>query len=201
MGLETLAIGANAGGMVMKGVSANAEGKASQALSEYNAKLEEIKAKQIEAVTGVKQQRQAEKASRTMSTLEAGLGASGAVTTQGEPLMMAAEQEVQNELENLNIGYEGQTQAAQARSQAAMDIMEGKQARGRGRAALFGSLMKAGGTVLQGYSKWSSKPKLETRPVASTQQLETGQAIGGADPSYVASPEFESLSGRYGTFM
>ena len=29
----------------------------------------------------------------------------------------------------------------------------------------------------------------------------TGQARGGADPSYVASPDFELLSGQYGTFM
>jgi hypothetical protein len=140
-----------AGAQIYEGISAYQEGAAEKKMSDYNAALEEQKAKQIEAVTGLKQQRQAELASREASTMEVGVAVSGAVSTQGSPLLMQAKQASESELENLMIGYGGGVQAAQARSQAAIDRMTGKLAKWRGKAKMIGSFMGAGGTMLAGF--------------------------------------------------
>lgn len=157
MGIETLAlvgIGLAAGGQVYSGISAQQEGAAENKMAKYNAALEKQKAKQIEKVTAIKQQRQAEAASRLASSQEAGIGASGVVSTQGSPLLIEAKQASQSELENLDIGYEGQIESQQALSQAEMDLMQGRMAKARGKSAMFGSMLSAAGTTMAGFSKY-----------------------------------------------
>ncbi len=96
-----------------------------QAIADYNAKVAEQEARAIEQSTRYKQQRQVEAASRYGSSLLARLGAAGVVVSEGAPLMIQAQQAAEAELDNLMIGYEGQTAAARARSQARLDTMQG----------------------------------------------------------------------------
>jgi hypothetical protein len=141
----------SAAGSIQGGMAAEAEGKSQQNMANYNAALQEREAKSIEARTALQQKQQAEAADRAQSTMRAGLGASGAVTTAGSPLLIQAEQASQAEMENLMIGYQGSEEALAARSQGKLDIMSGKIARQKGSAAKTAGFMNAGSTLLTGF--------------------------------------------------
>lgn len=160
MGLEVLALAAIAGqvfGQIQAGRAASAEGKSRQNIAEYNAQIQEREAKAIEQRTALEQRRQAEAGARRLSTLEAGIGAAGAVTTAGAPLMLQAKQASEDELKNLMIGYTGREQAVAARTQAKLDIMGGKLARQRGKAEARGRYIGAGTTLLSGFATGKEK--------------------------------------------
>ncbi len=140
-------------GAAYSGISAYQQGQAESAQNKYNAELEQQHAKEIEKATEVKQQRQAEEAARAMSTMEAGMGKAGIVSTAGTPLMIQAKQASELELQNLMIGYEGGIEAGQARSQAEIYKMKSKAARQAGMSGLISGGLTAGGTLLAGFSK------------------------------------------------
>lgn len=119
-------------------------GEEAAATSKYNQQVKEREAQAAEQRAMVESRRQAQEASRKMSTLRAGLGASGAVTSEGTPLAILGEQARQSELENLMVGYEGQTQAAGLRE-------EGKQIRRAGKAERRASRIGAGASLLTGF--------------------------------------------------
>jgi hypothetical protein len=153
-----------AAGSIQGGMAAEAEGKSQQNMANYNAALQEREAKSIEARTALQQKQQAEASDRAQSTMRAGLGASGAVTTAGSPLLIQAEQASQAEMENLMIGYQGSEEALSARSQGKLDIMSGKISRQKGSAAKTAGFMNAGSTLLTGfgtagyYGGWGKTP-------------------------------------------
>jgi hypothetical protein len=160
-GPALMVVGALVGayGQVQAGQAAAVEGKSSRNMAEYNAALQEREAKQIEARTALQQRRQAEESERKMGTLRVGLGASGAVTTAGSPLMIQAQQASEFELENLMTGYEGREEATAARSGAALSRMEGKMAMQKGKAAKLAGYIGAGSTLLTGFgSAYTPKP-------------------------------------------
>jgi hypothetical protein len=138
-------------GQIQGGMAAEAEGKSQQNMANYNAALQEREAQQIEQRTALQQKQQAEAADRAQSTMRAGLGASGAVTTAGSPLMIQAKQASEAEMENLNIGFQGSEEALAARSQGKLDIMGGKIARQKGAAGKTAGFMNAGSTLLSGF--------------------------------------------------
>lgn len=141
-------------GTYQAGVAAEAEAKAQQAVAEYNARVAEQEAKTKRNVAAFKQRRQAQEAQRYQSALQAGLGASGAVPTEGAPLMIQARQAAESELENLLIGYEGEIGAMRSRSQAAIDRAQasiyGQRAKSARRAGIFG----AGTSLLTGFGEY-----------------------------------------------
>ena len=145
--------GLQAFGQIKAGQAASAEGKSQQNIDIYNAQVQEREAKAIEQRTAVEQRRQAEAAERRQSTLEAGLGEAGAVSTAGAPLLLQAKQASESELANLNIGYTGREEATAARTQAQLDITQGKLARQRGKARATGRYIGAGSTLLTGFAK------------------------------------------------
>lgn len=157
MGVETLLIlaaaGVAAGGEVYSGIQAKKEAASAAAMEEYNARVAEQEAKQIEKRSEYEQQRQTKEAARTMGTLAAGLSASGAIPSEGTPLLLQAKQASELELENLMIGYEGKVGAGRAMSQATLDRMQAKLYRQKGRNLAIGSYMKAGSTLLTGFEK------------------------------------------------
>ena len=160
MGLEVLAglaIASAVTGGVMQAQAASVEGKSAQNIANYNAQVAEQEAKAVEQRTALEQRREAQAAARRQSTLEARLGASGAVTTAGAPLLLQAKQASESELENLLIGYEGATQAARLRSQAVGIRAGGKLARQRGRAKATGALIGAGTSVITGFAAGREK--------------------------------------------
>lgn len=148
-----LAIGASVAGGVMSGMAAQQAGKDAKTMADYNAKVEQQKAKQLEAKAAFDQQRQAEASARGMGELEAGIGKSGAVGTVGSPLLIAAKQASEYELDNLLIGYEGKIGADAARSQASLDTMSGDIALRRGRNQAMGSYIGAGSSLLSGFTQ------------------------------------------------
>lgn len=152
IGLEALGIAAIAGASVYEGVAGYQQGQQTKALDEYNAKITERTAKEKEQEAIFKSKRQAEAAEREMSSMRAGLGASGAVTTAGTPLMIQAKQASELELENLMIGYESDVEQQGLKQQAAGYRLEGKYAAKRGTSALIGGLLGAGGSLLKGFT-------------------------------------------------
>jgi hypothetical protein len=149
--LAVVGTGMMAGGQVYSGLSANAEGKSSQNMANYNAQLAEREAKMTEQKTAYQQKLQAEEADRRMSTLRAGLGASGAVTTEGAPLMIQSKQASEFEMENLMTGFQGAQEAQGLRSEANLQRMQGKQARRAGKNAMIGSFIGAGSSLMTGF--------------------------------------------------
>jgi len=141
-----------AGGQIYSGLAANAEGKSAQNMANYNAQLSEREATMTEQKTAYQQKLQAEEADRRQSTMRAGLGASGAVTTTGAPLLIQAEQANQDEMQNLMIGFEGQQEATALRSEATLQRMQGKQARKAGKNAMIGGFIGAGSSLMTGFS-------------------------------------------------
>ena len=145
-------VGLQAFGQFKAGQAASAEGKSQQNIANYNAQVQEREAKAIEQRTAVEQRRQTEAAERRQSTLEAGIGAAGAVATAGSPLLLQARQASESELANLNIGFTGREQATAARTQAQLDITQGKLSRQRGKARATGKFIGAGSTLLTGFA-------------------------------------------------
>jgi hypothetical protein len=146
-------LGVQALGMFQQGAAASAQAKGQQAVAEYNARVAEQQAKSIEQQTAYKQQLQSQEAARIASSQRAAMGASGAVISEGTPLMIQAKQAAQAELDQLMTGYTGQTAAGQARSQGAIDTLQagiyGQQARSASKSGLIG----AGTSLLSGFGK------------------------------------------------
>jgi hypothetical protein len=142
---------AGAGGQVYSGMAANAEGKSAQNMANYNSQLAEREANMTEQRTALQQKQQAEEASRRQSTMRAGLGASGVVSTEGSPLLIQAEQASQDEFQNLLVGYQGQQEATALRSEATLQRQQGKMARKSGKNAMIGSFIGAGSSLMSGF--------------------------------------------------
>jgi hypothetical protein len=157
MGLEVLALAAVAAGQIKAGQDAAVEGKSRQNIANYNAQVQRNESKAIEQRTAVAQRKQAEAAERRQSTLEAGLGEAGAVTTAGSPLLLQAKQASESELENLNIGFTGREEATAAETQAKLDIAQGKLSRQKGKAKRTGKFIGAGSTLLTGFQTGKEK--------------------------------------------
>ena len=141
-----------AAGKIYEGMAANAQGKSEQNMANYNAALSEREANMTEQKTAYQQKLQAEEASRRQSTMRAGLGASGVVSTEGSPLLIQAEQASQDEFQNLLVGYQGQQEATALRSGATLNRMEGKVARQKGKAGLTAGFIGAGSSLMSSFS-------------------------------------------------
>jgi len=108
--------------------AAKVEGKSAQNVANYNAAVQQRQAKAELARGQFAGARQAAAGQRAQGTLEAALGASGAVSSLGAPASIQAEQAKESELEMLLTGYEAQTRAARALSQSELDKMQGEMA-------------------------------------------------------------------------
>jgi len=171
-------------GQVQAGRAAEVTGKSEQAMANYNAAVQEREAQAIEARTSLEQRRQAEEAARAMSAMRAGFGAAGVVSTAGTPLQIQAKQASEFEMENLMIGYRGQTEAARARSMAAIERMRGKLAKERGRAAKRASYLKAGGTLLTGFGAAGMAAKIPSiKPTGTWSGTGTSPGFGRPTPA------------------
>lgn len=140
-----------AGGQIMAGRAAEAQGRSAQAIANYNAAIQEREAKAIKQKSVFEQQRQAKRGARIKSALRAKLAGAGARMDVGAPLMLQEEQAAELELENLLIGYEGQVGAQRARSQAELDKLQGRLYRQKGKAARKAAYVGAGATLLTGF--------------------------------------------------
>jgi ABC-type Na+ efflux pump permease subunit len=149
----------SAAGAVQQGNAAKSEAESQKNMADYNAQLAEREAQSIEQKTAFDQSREAEAGSERMSSLKAALGASGAVTSAGSPLLIMAKQASENELTNLGIGQEGQLAASRARSEGALQTMQGKIYQQGGQNAQTASYFKAGSTALDAFGKYKGYGK------------------------------------------
>ena len=111
-----------------------AEGRSAQNIANYNAAVAEQQATAERQRAAFGQRRQAKRGAEIKSAQIAALGAAGGL---GSPVAgdLAAEQAAELELENLLIGFEGETKAKQLESQATLDILQGKLSRQKGKSA------------------------------------------------------------------
>lgn len=149
--------GGQAAGQIFAGQTAYEEGKAQAKIAEYNAQVQDREAQAIEQRTQIQQRREAQAAERQMGSLRAKLGASGAVTTAGTPLLLQTTQASESELQNLMIGFEGATEASRARGVASQYRMEGQMAKARGKSARTAGYLGAGTTLLTGFGNAYNK--------------------------------------------
>ena len=150
LALGALAIGTTIAGGVMQAQAQRQQGKDQEAIMKYNAAVKEQEAKQIEAKAVLDSQRNAEQAERIRSSLRAKLGASGAVMSEGTPLLLQAKQASELEFDNLMIGYNANVDATRLRNGANIDRAQGKMYARAGSNAATATLMNTGGTVLGG---------------------------------------------------
>lgn len=151
--LTTVGTGVAAAGQVAAGRAAEVEAESARNIANYNAAVMEQEAKAVRQKATFEQQRQAKRAARIRSTMQARIGVTGAVPTRGAPLLATAEQEAELELENLLIGYEGEIGARRAISAAEQERLKGRLAVQRGEAAKRAGYFRAGTTLLTGFGQ------------------------------------------------
>jgi len=144
----------SAGASVQAGAQAEQAAKAQQNIANYNAAVMEREAEAALQKAAFEQTRQAKEAGRVKSRLRAKMAASGVMVGVGTELLIEEEQAAELELESYLIGYEAQTVAARARSQALIDRMGGRLAMRRGKAARTAGYARAGTTLLTGFGEY-----------------------------------------------
>lgn len=128
-----------------------AEGKSLQNIAEFNAQVQEREAEAVRQKAGFEQERQAKRGERVKSALTARLGAAGAISSP-VAFDLALEQAEEIELENLLIGFEGETAARRALSRAELDRLQGQLARQRGKSAARAANIQFGTSLLTGFA-------------------------------------------------
>jgi hypothetical protein len=100
-------------------------GKSAQNIAERNAEVAEANAKAERIRTNFDQIQQAKESERIKSSLAAKLGAAGGTGTP-VGLQLTGKQAAELDLENLLIGFEGETRAGALENQATLDRLQGK---------------------------------------------------------------------------
>jgi len=151
--LTTIAgLGLQGVGMIQQGIAAREQGEAEARIAEYNAQLAERQAAEAEKAAAYEAGKQ-EKEGERLQARQRALYAKGGVQAIGTPLTVLEETEKELEMDRLMILREGKISSARARSQAQMARMRGEAAKKKGKSALIGSSLAAGGTVLTGLGK------------------------------------------------
>lgn len=145
------AIGLGVAGQTQQGRAVRADAQSQQNIANFNAQVQKREAAAKRQAAKFASKRQAEETARRKGSLEARLAAAGGL---GSPVAadLVAELASEQDLENLIIGFEGEVAATRAESQAELDIVSGKAAKQRGRAKRTGAFVKAGTTLLKGFS-------------------------------------------------
>lgn len=131
-----------AGGMIAKGIIGGALSAAGQEMSDkqqiedyrtqrnialWNARVSRVQAEDARRQARFEATRQAEEAGYLQGLLEASLGGSGADMSVGAPLEIIGHQAAMFDLDRAIIAYEGEQQARQFESQAALDSLDAQQ--------------------------------------------------------------------------
>jgi len=143
-------------------------GKSAEDQAEFNAATARNEATATRQKARFDRARQAKEGSRIKGALAARAAKSGARTDVGSPVLVAAEQAAELELDNLLIGFEGETMARKHESQARIDEFGGSVSKQASR-------IGAGSTMLQGFGSAMSMggggkgkvPKAKTRSSAA----------------------------------
>jgi len=138
MTLMMIGMGVSAAGTLYTGMQNYQAGQ-------YNAAMAREEAKTQEVLTDIEIQKHRRDVKRLKSAQIARYGASG-VTLEGSPLLVMADSAAEAELDEALIRYSGWAKARGLRSEAYLSNKKGRE-------SLYGSTLKAGGTLLTGYAK------------------------------------------------
>lgn len=153
--LTTAVIGTaiSTAGVLQSAGAAAQQAASQQAVAEFNARVQKREAQAIEQQTAFRQRRAAQEGARQASRLKAAIGASGAVVSEGTPLLIQGTQLAESELDVLLIGQQGAVEAGRARSQGRLDQLQAGIFGGRIGAARTAGVLGAGTTLLTGFER------------------------------------------------
>ena len=151
------AIGMMAGSSLLSGFMGQNQKKNEAAVAKYNAAVKREDAKAIKYQTEFMQKRQAEAGARVQGNLEASIGGSGTVSTEGAPMLALALQKSELEIENYMIGFQGRIEAGKAESMAEQYDMQRQFAKIGARQALIGGFLGAGASAISAFGAWPKK--------------------------------------------
>jgi len=144
--LLMIGMGTQAAGQIQAGRVAASEAESAKRVHAYNAAVMESEAKAIRDKGKFEQVRWAKHAARVRSALRMKIAGQGAIGSG----LLEEEQAAELELEGLLIGFETETKAQRAESQAELDRISGQLATRRGKAARKAGYIGAGATLLTG---------------------------------------------------
>ena len=145
MAAATVAAIAVVAGTAVSAFGTYQAGQAQKATAKYNAKLAENEAIAKEQAVRAETDRMRREKAKMSSAQRAAFAKSGALTTEGTPLLTMAEEAGLMELDILQMQRTGAMQAAASRSEATLSRYQGKQAATAG-------MIGAGSTLLSGAS-------------------------------------------------
>jgi hypothetical protein len=134
-----------------QGQYASAQAKAQSKISLHNAEIARVNAKAIEQKSIFDQLRALRRGEKRLGTLRAGLGASGAMVSEGAPASLIAEQGFENALDVALIGHEGVVAASRQRSAANLYAHEAENYRLAASSAKRAGAIGVGTSLLQGF--------------------------------------------------
>lgn len=142
--------GVSAGAAVYTGVQARQQGKAQEDIAEANAQIAETEAAEARQAGIAEAQQFSRRARRLQATQRAAFASSG-VTIEGTPTELLLQQAEELEFDRQNILRNAGTRGLSLESRAGVERTIGESAARRGRSALTGSLLGAGGTLASGF--------------------------------------------------
>lgn len=145
---------AQVAGAMQEGNAAREAGRAAQQAAEFQAKQMEQRAGQERAASQRAAEEQKRRAQLVSSRAQALAAASGAGALDPTVVDMLGDLEGEGQYRALTALYAGEERATGLETGAAAARYEGEIAKRRGDAARRGSLIKAGGTLLSGASKF-----------------------------------------------
>jgi hypothetical protein len=160
MGFVTaMAIGGMAASTIgsMKSASGSRQAaKQAKQIAEYNARVMEQNAIATEMKAKFDQIRQARQGQRIKGKLLARAGASGAMTSEGAPLVAMADQATELALESALIGYEGMTEAQRNRQSATVTRLGGSMEATRYKNEASAAMWRGASSLLNGFGNMYS---------------------------------------------
>ncbi len=122
-------------------------GQAQKGMANYNAKLAENEAIAKEQQSHFESLQMAKERDRALASQRAALGSSGAMVSEGTPLLLMAEQAGNFELDSLMQQRNRALEASALRSQATLDRFAGKQAAYAGTMGAFTTVLSGVGSI------------------------------------------------------
>ena len=165
--IAVIAIGAGAGiqayGQYQQGKAAEAQGKAEQAILNYNAQLKERQAAAELDRARAEALRFEKEGEALLGTQQVALAKGGVLTTVGTPALLLEQTAQELEADRMSILTEGFLAKSFRESEAEGLKFEGRAAKARGKNIKRGARLAAGGTLLTGigsaaFAKASLKP-------------------------------------------
>lgn len=150
MGVETLLIASILTTAVGTGVAAYGQyqtGKATQALNNYNAQVNEQAALDAQNQGRVLANEQRRKNQSIQARQRALYAKAGVVSATGSPLLVQVQQAGELELGALEVEQQANTQAARLRQEAVLDRMSGKIARRSGNIGATASILQGASSI------------------------------------------------------